>query len=148
MTTSETGPLTEELLERLLASASPEAYLAANDVDNRNLAAYLHDLLTEKGLSRAEVIRASGLNATFCYQVFQGSRNIGRDNAIMLAFGMRCTLREAQRLLRHAGVSELWPRLRRDAIIIHCLSNGLSREECDDELYRLGEPTLLAVGDG
>ena len=48
--------LTEELLERLLASASPEAYLAANDVDNRDLAAYLHDLLAEKDLTRADVI--------------------------------------------------------------------------------------------
>lgn len=144
MTAPETGPLTEELLERLLASATPEAYLAANDVDTRDLAAYLHDLLAEKGLTRAEVIRASGLNATFCYQVFQGTRHIGRDNAIMLAFGLRCTLREAQRLLRHAGVSELWCRLRRDAIIIHCLSAGLTRVQCDDELWRLGEPTLLA----
>lgn len=141
------GPLTEELLERLLASATPEAYLAANEVDDRDLSGYLHELLAQKGLGRADVIRGSGLNATFCYQVFQGTRRIGRDNAIMLAFGLRCTLREAQRLLRHAGVSELWCRMRRDAIIIHCLDAGLTREQCDDELFRLGEPTLLAAGE-
>ncbi len=142
---TERETLTEELLERLLASATPEAYLTSSDsdVDARDLAEFLRDLLAEKGLSRADVIRGSGLNATFCYQVFQGTRRIGRDNAIMLAFGLRCTLRETQRLLRHAGVSELWCRVRRDAIIIHCIDNGVTREQCDDELYRLGEPTLL-----
>ena len=77
------------------------------------------------------------------YQVFKGERNIGRDHAIMLAFGLRCSLVETQRLLRLAGVSELWCKVRRDAIIIFCLQHGMTRAECDDELYRLGEPTLL-----
>ena len=136
--------LTDELLQQLLASATPEAYLLKVDLPDRSLADYLRELLSEKKLTRAEAIRASRLNTTFAYQVFQGTRNIGRDKAIMLAFGMRCTLQEAQRLLRLAGVSELWCKLRRDAIIIFCLDHGMSRVECDDELYRLGEDTLLS----
>lgn len=138
--------LTSELLEQLLASATPEAYLAAIEPEDRTLAGYLRDLLVEKGLTRAEAIRASGLNATFGYQLFQGTRRAGRDHAIMLAFGLRCTLDEAQHLLRFAGVSELWCKVRRDAVIIFCLDRGLSRQECDDELFALGERTLL--GDG
>lgn len=138
-----TEPLTDELLQRLLASTSPEAYLSQVALPARSLADYAHQLLNEKGLRRAEVIRTSGLNATHAYQVFQGTRSIGRDHAIMLAFGLRCTLQEAQRLLRLAGVSELWCKVRRDAIIIYCMDQGLTREQCDDELYRLGEDTLL-----
>ena len=45
----------------------------------------------------------------------------------MLAFGLKCTLRETQRLLRLAGVSELWCKQRRDAIIIWCIRNGFDR---------------------
>lgn len=138
-----TEPLTDELLEQLLASATPEAYLAQAKLPGRTLSSYLGELLAERGLRRADVIRASGLNATFAYQVFQGTRHIGRDHAIMLAFGMECSLQEAQRLLRLAGVSELWCKDRRDAIIIFCLSRGMTRAQCDDELYRLGEKTLL-----
>lgn len=139
--------ITEELLERLLASATPEAYLstlgAGDDQQDTTLAAYLGQLLGEHGLSRAEAIRAAGVNATYGYQIFQGTRpHPSRDNAIMLAFGLGCTLREAQRLLRFAGVDELWCRRRRDAIVIFCLEHGLSRAACDDELWRLGEHTL------
>ena len=86
-------PLTEELLARLLASATPEAYLAEAQTDDRSLADYLYDLIEARGLSRAEAIRASSINSTFGYQVFNGERHVGRNNAIKLAFGCRCTLR-------------------------------------------------------
>ena len=59
---------------------------------------------------------------------------------------LRCSLRETQRLLRLAGVSELWAKVRRDAIIIWCINQGYTREQCDDQLWSLGEKTLLATG--
>ncbi|MBQ6524630.1 MAG: XRE family transcriptional regulator [Atopobiaceae bacterium] len=135
--------MTEELLERLLASATPEAYLSTTQTDDRSLADYLLDLIDAHGVTRADVVRGSAVNSTFVYQVFSGTRKIGRDNAIKLAFGIGCTLREAQRLLRHAGVSELWCKNRRDAIIIYAIEHGFTLAECDDELYRLGEDTLV-----
>ena len=61
----------------------------------------------------------------------------------MIAYGLRCDLTETQRLLRLAGTAELWPKVRRDAVVIWCIQAGLTREQCDDELYALGEPTLL-----
>lgn len=80
------------------------------------------------------------------YDVFAGKCKPGRDNAIMLAFGMHCNLRETQRLLRLAGASELWPKVKRDAIIIWCIDHKLNREQCDDELWKFGEKTLLRTG--
>ncbi|MGI6230598.1 MAG: XRE family transcriptional regulator [Tractidigestivibacter sp.] len=135
--------LTEELLMRLLESSSPDEYLEEGNFEERTLSQYLNDLLDQGDLRKSEVIRASGVSPTFCYQVFQGTRMPGRDNAIMIAFGLGCSLVETQRLLRLAGVSELWSRNRRDAIIIFCIEHGKSREQCDDELWRLGEETLL-----
>ena len=137
-------PLTEELLKHLLASTSPEAYLSSEAIDDRSFADYLMDLLEQKGMTRADVVRASAVNPTFVYQLFDGKRKAGRDTAIKLALGMGCTLRETQRLLRHAGVSELWCKNRRDAIIIYCIEHGLNRAETDDELFRLGEQTLVS----
>lgn len=135
--------LTDELLQELLNSTSPDAYLDEADLPDRTLPDYLGDLLEDRSMTRADVIRASGLNATFVYHVFQGQRNIGRDNAIMLAFGLRCTLQETQRLLRLAGVSELWCKVPRDAVIIFCMDRGKTRAECDDELFARGMDTLV-----
>ena len=107
--------LTEELLDRLLASASIEQYLDEGLVSARTLTDYLFDRMEAHDLRRADVVRASGLNATVVYDIFSGKSRPGRDHAIMLAFGLKCTLRETQRLLRLAGVSELWCKQRRDA---------------------------------
>ncbi len=138
--------LTEDLLERLLASSTPDEYLDESLTIDRGLPDYLHELLGEKGLRRSAVARASGLNATFVYDVFAGKSRLSRDNAIMLALGLRCSLRETQRLLRLDGVSELWPKVRRDAVIIWCVRHGCTRSQTDDELWRLGEKTLLGTG--
>lgn len=138
--------ITEELLERLLNASSPEAYLAQGDTLDRTLPDYLNQLLASRGLRRSAVARSSGINPTVVYDIFAGKSRPGRDHAIMLALGLRCTLKECQRLLRLAGVSELWCKVRRDAIVIWCVEHGLTRAETDDELYRLGEKTLLATG--
>lgn len=138
--------ITEELLERLLNASSPEAYLAQGDTVDRTLSDYLNQLLASRGLRRSAVARSSGINPTVVYDIFAGKSRPGRDHAIMLALGLRCTLKECQRLLRLAGVAELWCKVRRDAIVIWCVEHGLTRVETDDELYRLGEKTLLATG--
>ena len=126
--------LTEELLDRLLASSSIEQYLDEGLVSARTLTDYLFDRMEAHDLRRADVVRASGLNATVVYDIFSGKSRPGRDHAIMLAFGLKCTLRETQRL---------WCKQRRDAIIIWCIRNGFDRIATDDELYRMGEATLL-----
>lgn len=141
-----TQRLTEELLQRLLASKSLPRYLEQNDPQERSLPDYLWGLLHAHGLNRASVVHRSGLNSTVVYDIFAGKSKPGRDHAIMLAFGLGCDLRETQRVLRMAEVSELWVKIRRDAIIIWCIENGLSRAETDDQLYQLGEKTLLATG--
>lgn len=138
--------MTEDLLKRLLAAEAPQAYLDEGEIIDRDLADYLYALLNDRGMKRSDVVRASGLNGTFLYDIFAGSCKPGRDRAIMLAFGLGCTPVETQRLLRLAGVAELWPKVRRDAIILWCISRGMSRVECDDELWVMGERTLLGTG--
>ena len=138
--------LTEELLEHLLSCSNMDDFLLEAEPADRSLAEYLYELLAAHNLKRAQVVRASGLNATVVYDIFAGKSKPGRDHAVMLAFGLGCNLREAQRLLRQAGVSELYCKIRRDAILIWCIENGLTRAEADDELYRLGEKTLLGTG--
>lgn len=139
--------LTEDLLARLRAASNPQEYLDADVTIDRSLKSYLDDLLAEKGLKRAAVIRAAGMNTTVAYDIFSGKcAHPGRDKVIMLAFGMGCTLLETQRMLRLAGVSELWPKVRRDAVVVWCIEHGMSRAACDDELWDFGEKTLLGTG--
>ncbi|WP_288240227.1 helix-turn-helix transcriptional regulator [uncultured Bifidobacterium sp.] len=135
--------LTEELLDRLLSSSNVCEFLAAEYPGCPSFADYLWALLNAREMKRSDLARESGLNATVVYDIFSGKSRPGRDHAIMLSIGLNCDLRETQRLLRLAGVSELWCKQRRDAIIIWCIEHSFDLTATDNELQRLGEQPLL-----
>lgn len=137
-----TEPLTDELLHELLAAPNPEAFIERHDIAHRSLAEYLNELLAAKGLRRSAVVRAAGINETFGYQIFKGQRNPSRDKVLQLALAMGCDLIETRRLMRAAGVNELYCKDRRDAIVLFCIDHGLGLQQTNEELYRFGEETL------
>lgn len=135
-------PLTEELLEQLLAAPDPAQFASENKITMRSLPDYLQQLLDEKGLERSHVIREAGLNETYGYQIFMGQRNATRNKILQIIFAMKMTLQEANRSLQAAGVNELYCKNRRDAIIIFCLDHGYNLLQTDQELYRFKEDTI------
>lgn len=132
-------PLTEELLNELLSSPDPNSFLLSANPSRRSLAEYLQQLLDEKGLERSKVVREAGLNDTFGYQIFKGTRKASRDKVLQLAFAMQLGLRETDRLLQAAGANELYCKNRRDAIIIFAVQKGYTLQKVNEELYRFGE---------
>ena len=135
-------PLTDELLGELLDAPDPVKFARKHHITSRNLPEYLEQLLVEKGLERAKVVRKAGLDATYGYQIFMGQRKPTRDKVLQIVFALECTLQEANRTLQAAGHNELYCKNRRDAIIIFCLSHGHTLQETDDELFRFGEDTI------
>ena len=85
--------LTEDLLKRLLASSSIDAYLDEGETVDQTLPSYLRCLIDERRIKRSDVARNSGLNPTVVYDIFAGKSRPGRDHAIMLALGIGCTRR-------------------------------------------------------
>ena len=135
-------PLTEELLDELLEAPSIDSYLDVHAPGTRSLSAYLNELLVAKRLKRSQVVHMANLNETFGYQIFTGARNPSRDKVLQIAFAMALTLRETNRALEAAGVSSLYSKDRRDAIIIFGLDRGCSLQKVNEELDRFGERTI------
>jgi cyanate lyase len=138
--------MTEELLNQITHSASPESFLGVDPGVERDLPAYLSQMLEEKGMRKSEVIRTAGLNETFGYQIFSGQRGASRDKVISIGFALGLNLQEMQRLLYNADKASLYSKNRRDAIIIFCASHGYSLMKTDEELYRFGEETISDGG--
>lgn len=135
--------ITDDILNDLLSENSLASYDDKGLSEEISLPHYAQYLIEEKHLKKSQVIHDAGLNQTFGYQILAGTRRASRDKVIQLAFGLNATLIEAQRLLKHAGLSELYVKNRRDAIIILAIENGLSLHQANDELFRLGEATIM-----
>lgn len=135
---------TDELLNILDKNKNLSEYLSDNKDEfiSDSLADYLARLLEEKQLKKAEVIKASLISTVYGYQIFSGLKAPSRDRLIQLALGMRLNLEETQRLLKIGGGSVLYPRNKRDSVIIYAINNSYSVLDCDEVLYELGEKTL------
>lgn len=129
---------TEELLN-ILKNSSLDAYLKNNNGEliENPICDYLTAIIDEKNLSKAEVIRNSYIQTNYAYQIFSGLKVPSRDKLISLCFGLSLSIDEAQTLLKYAGYAQLYPRVKRDSVIISALENGKSVIDCNiilDEL--------------
>ena len=135
---------TDELMDALNQSSSIEEYIN-NEQDymiDSTISDYLNQLLTEKSLKKSAVIKNSELNEIYGYQIFSGKRIPSRDRLISIAFGMGSSLDEAQALLKYAGFAPLYPKQKRDSLLIWGISHQFSIYQINDLLYTENENTL------
>ena len=137
-------PSTFEILEALkkaqdITTFTREYVDAFTDITFRE---YLEGLLDARNVKKSVAIKASGLSDSYAFQIFQGYKSPSRDKLLALAVGLRTSIDECQKLLKLAGVNELYAKNRRDAIIIFGLDKGLSVPQLNDILFELEEFTL------
>lgn len=113
---------TEELFT-ILKNSSLDAYLSDNagELIENPICNYLNAIIEEKALKKADVIRKSNIQTNYAYQIFSGLKIPSRDKLIALCFGMELSLSEMQTLLKYAGYAPLYPRNKRDSVIIDSL---------------------------
>ena len=135
---------TNELINEIKTTLDLHGFLAENesDITNPELSDYLDGLLSAKGLSRAMAIKTADLSTNYAYQIFSGREHPSRDKLIRLAVGMELDLEETSRLFKLAGVNELYPRSKRDAVLMYCIEHGVPVIEIDLLLDELNLYTL------
>lgn len=136
---------TTQLLKELESFDTFAEYENANrdSFITKNLSEYLTDLLTERNLTKAEVIRRGELSGDYAYQIFSGLRAApNRDKLICISIGMGLSVNETNSVLKIAGLSPLYPKIKRDSIIIINMNNNKSVAEINEALYNENENTL------
>ncbi len=87
----------------------------------------LNDAITQHNLKVADVMRASGINANYGYNIMSGARKKpGRDKIIALCIGSGMTFEETQAALDSAGLARLYYRSERDVRIAAALNNKVT----------------------
>ena len=111
--------------------------------NNLTLSDCLNELIETKDLKKAEVILQSGLERTYAYQIFSGKKTPARDKLLALAIGMRLTFDEVQNLLKVNGYAQLYPKNKRDNIIIFAFYKGQNMWELNDNLLTMDEEIIM-----
>ncbi len=136
---------TDELRGALMEAPDLDAFLTENDgcFSRRDIPEMLNRLFLKTDLSKAELARRSGVSTVYLHQLFAGRRMPSRDRLICLAIGLGAAAEETQALLRRSGLAELYPKNRRDAIILYGVAHGEDLQRINDRLFEHGEAMLL-----
>lgn len=112
-------PTTEELENELKNAKSIHEYLSHQEehLNYSDLQEYFKLKMEEHGIARKDVIRKSNLQASYAYEILNGTKQPKRDKLIQLCFGFPFTVDEINRALQLGGCNPLYVRDRRDACI-------------------------------
>ena len=135
---------TDTLQQELMSTNNLVRFLTEIDASFRDvpLQEAIQRIFDEKGMSKAQLAKQSGISEVYLHQLFSGRRFPSRSRLLCLCFGLGATVDEAQSLLQQARHAPLYSRDRRDAIIIFALSHHMTLFEVNDKLFTENLDTL------
>lgn len=107
-----------------------------------NLSQLLEQLLQERQLKKAQVIRKSELAETYGYQIFSGVRVPEKNKLLCIAIAMELNVEQTQKLLKCAGYSQLYVKRAFDSIVLYGLYKKMTVIRINELLYEYGLETL------
>ena len=136
---------TGDLKRELMGQADLDKYITENApcFATANIADLLTQLYKECGISKAELARRAEISEVYLHQVLSGRRTPSRDRLLCICIGMGAELEVIQRLLKQSGFAELYPRIKRDAVMIYGILHRMPLTELNDKLFAENEKTLF-----
>lgn len=136
-----TGDLLSELENN---NRSLNSYLddASDSFLYPDIKAFWLDLIEKSNRSKSDIINKSDINYSYFYDVICGNKIPSRDKVIRLCLAMKSGIDNCQAALRLSGKSQLYPRIRRDSIILYALKNEWSVFKCSTVLAEYSEDEL------
>ncbi|MDR0898113.1 MAG: helix-turn-helix domain-containing protein [Oscillospiraceae bacterium] len=118
------GSRTAEVMRKIITAKTVTKMLKATDEEPTlpPIGVYLDDLRKEKGLKKEEFFALSGVSAGYGYEIFRGVKSPSRDTLIQFAFALGLDVDQTNDLLKIGEKAQLYPKMKRDALIIYALS--------------------------
>ena len=136
---------TDGLQQELTDSTDLSQFLSRNQEQfvDKSVAELLNHLFEKKNISKAALAKQAGMSEIYLHQIFAGRRTPSRNRLLCLCYGLEASIEETQELLRLCGMAELYPKLKRDAIIYYGLLHKLDLFVINDKLFDENEDTLF-----
>jgi len=135
----------EQLVGSIQASSSASEALAF--LDPLDPPSPLNELLAtamqKRQIGPQALARMIDVERSTLYRLLSGERLTTRNVLLRIAIVLNLTLTETQTLLRNSQRADLYELVRRDALIIFCMSNKFTLAKTESELLRKGEASLF-----
>ena len=136
---------TNDLRKALTDAESIETFLSENEEEFSSIEVsdMLADLFSKTKISKSTLAKEAGISEVYLHQIFSRKRTPSRNRLLSICLALNVTLNDAQELLKKSGYASLYPRNKRDSIIMYALLHGIKPDKVNDMLFKIGEETLF-----
>lgn len=103
---------------------------------------YLVTAVKHKNITKAALVKKSGIERTYAYHILSGKKKLTREKIIIFSLSAELLLKDVQNILKYSGERTLYPRDRRDSVIIFALKKSLTVIETNQILSNFDLPLL------
>ncbi|MGN1317323.1 MAG: hypothetical protein ACI4VW_09740 [Acutalibacteraceae bacterium] len=136
---------TEDLLNLLkIENNSYDAYLNENQdtfLDN-DISHFWKKIIASCGMKKTDIINKADIGYSFFYDILKGNKHPSRDTLIKLLIVLSCDLDVFQEALRLYEWAALYPKIKRDSIIIYAINHNYSLYQTEELLQNNNEKVL------
>ena len=132
---------TQELLEELKSKNIDINTYLENNTDSLieiNLKNFWDGAIKKSGMSKSDIINKSDFGYVYFYDVINGRKIPSSDKIVRLALAMKMTLEQCQTALKYSGKSPLYPRVKRDSVLIYAIVNNYDIYQTAELLLKEG----------
>ena len=115
---------------------NPDSFI---HIDIKN---FWEDVIARSGMSKSNIINKSNFSYCYFYDIINGRKIPGREKIFRLAITIGLDLEEVQEALRLSGKSALYPRIKRDSIIIYAINQKITVDETNKLLSQFKEQII------
>lgn len=136
---------TDELMSELSHSDTDlGAFLKRNEKNNIeiNLENFWKELLGRTKMKNAEIINKSQISYYYFYEIIHGRKIPNTDKIVRIILAAKLNLEDCQKALTFCKKAKLYPKIKRDSILIYSINRQLSIDETNKELEKAGEEPL------
>ena len=133
-----------EILSKINDTKSMECFMTNPKITDeyKTFIKYFRSLPQVQKLTDSDLINLSGIEKSYYYQIFKGTRNPSRDRVLRLCIGAGLSMRETTRALELSQLAPLYPKNRRDIIISVAINQHASVLDTDTLLDKYNEEPL------
>ena len=135
---------TKNLLDDLKDNKSLTEFFKENKevFADMSIGEYIAAEIERRNITKSKVIRSSGINKRFFFDILNGKKSPSRRYIIRIFLALQMDFNDVQWYLKATDYPQLYAKNKRDAVIIYCFAHHLSVKECNKMLNNIGLENL------
>lgn len=125
---------TNQLLKSIKETKSESLDDLMNQIPDLDFCEYMNQIIDSKHTTRGKVLACTTIQRNYGYQIFDGTKKPNKDKVIQLSLALRLNLHLTNNLLSLSNNGMLYPKVKRDALLIYCIEKNKSVYEANELL--------------